>query len=130
MQPLPAAVLLDLDDTILAFGDPEECWRTVCDRFMSQVSVSSVEELLDAIDRARDWYWGNLERHRQGRLDLLVTRRKIVAEAFSRLGVDAPDVARDLADAYAGMREGGRGFSPVPSILSGTFVTRASGWAW
>jgi hypothetical protein len=23
---LPAAILLDLDDTILAYGDPEECW--------------------------------------------------------------------------------------------------------
>lgn len=38
--------------------------------------------------------------------DLLATRREIVAETFSRLGIDAPDVARDLADTYAEMREG------------------------
>jgi putative hydrolase of the HAD superfamily len=106
MQPLPAAILFDLDDTIIAYGDAEVCWQTVCGRFVSQVGVSCVEELLDAIYRTRDWYWGDLERHRQGRLDLMLTRRKVVAEAFSRLGVDAPEVARDLADAYAEMREG------------------------
>jgi putative hydrolase of the HAD superfamily len=104
-QSLPSAILLDLDDTILAYGDPEECWRTVCGRFVSLISVSGVEELLDAINSVREWYWGDLERHRQGRLRLLDARREIVAEAFSRLGIDAPNVACDLADAYAEMRE-------------------------
>ncbi len=114
-QTLPAAILLDLDDTILAYGDPEECWRTVCGRFMSQISVSSIDELLVAINNVREWYWGDLERHRQGRQDLPATRRKIVAEAFSRLGIDAPDVARNLADAYAQMREGR--VRPVPGAI-------------
>lgn len=112
---LPSAILLDLDDTILAYGEPEECWRTVCNRFVSQIDVSSIEELLDAINRAREWYWGNLERHRQGRLDLLMTRRNVVAKAFSLLGIDAPEVAHDLADAYAEMREGGA--KPFPGAL-------------
>ncbi|HEY40735.1 MAG TPA: HAD family hydrolase [Dehalococcoidia bacterium] len=106
VQPLPAAILLDLDDTIIAYGDAEVCWQAVCSRFVSQVGVSCVEELLGAIHKTRDWYWGNLERHRQGRLRLLDARREIVAEAFSRLGIDAPDIARNLADAYAEMREG------------------------
>jgi putative hydrolase of the HAD superfamily len=73
---------------------------------MPQLNVSSIEELLDAIDKARNWYWGDLERHRQGRLDLMATRRKIATMAFSLLGIDAPDVAHDLADAYAVTREG------------------------
>jgi putative hydrolase of the HAD superfamily len=106
VQPLPAAILFDLDDTIIAYGDAEACWRTVCGRFVSQISGFGVEELLVAINGARDWYWGDLERHRQGRLRLPDARRKIVDEAFSRLGIDAPDVARGLADAYAEMREG------------------------
>ena len=110
VQPLPAAILLDLDDTILAYGDPEECWRTVCGGFVSQISVSGIEELLAAINDVREWYY--LERHRQGRLDVLATRRKIVTEAFARLGIDAPDVARDLADTYAEMREGGARLFP------------------
>ena len=63
-NPLPAAILLDLDDTILAYGDAEVCWRTVCDGFVSRVGVSSVDELLGAINGVRDWYWGDLERHR------------------------------------------------------------------
>lgn len=112
---LPAAIILDLDDTVLAYGEPEECWRMVCSRFVSRVSVSGVDELLVAINEARDWYWGDLERHRQGRLVLLDTRRQIVAMAFSRLGIDAPEVAVELADTYAAMREGGA--HPFPGAI-------------
>ncbi len=112
---LPAAIVFDLDDTILAYGEPEECWRTVCDRFVSRVGVSSVEELLDAINGVREWYWSDLERHRQGRLVLSDARRRIVAMAFSRLGIDAREVAIELADAYAEMREGRA--HPFPGVL-------------
>ena len=102
---LPKAILLDLDSTILAYGDPEECWKEVCQRFAPAVNVS-VGEVLAAIGAARDWYWSNPDRHRRGRLDLLATRREIVSVAFRRIGIDAPDVASELADAYAEMREG------------------------
>ena len=105
-EPLPAAILLDLDDTILAYGDPEECWQAVCRRFAPPTGVSEVEDLLVAIRAARDWYWGDLNRHREGRLNLQVSRREIVALAFSYLSIDSPKVARDLADAYAKLREG------------------------
>jgi len=113
--PLPAAILLDLDDTILAYGGAEECWRTVCSMFVSQVGVSSVEELLATINGVREWYWSDLERHRQGRLVMQETRRKIVSMAFSNLGIDCPDVARDLADTYAAVREGG--VKPFPGAI-------------
>ncbi|UCB43606.1 MAG: HAD family hydrolase [Dehalococcoidales bacterium] len=105
-KPLPAAIILDLDDTILEYGDPEECWRTVCSGFVSRIGVSSVDVLLGAINEARDWFWRDLERHRQGRLDLLMTRQRIVAMAFSQLDIDAPEVAIELAETYAAKREG------------------------
>lgn len=105
-NPLPSAILFDLDDTILVYGDPEECWRTVCSGFVSRVGVSSTDELLSAINGVREWYWSDLGRHRQGRLVLLDARRQIVAMAFSQLGIDAPEVAIELAETYAEMREG------------------------
>jgi putative hydrolase of the HAD superfamily len=114
-NPFPTAIIFDLDDTIIAYGDPEECWRTVCGRFVSRVGIPSVDELLVAINEARDWYWGDLERHRQGRLFLSDTRRRIVAMAFSNLGIDAPAVAIELADTYAEMREGRA--RPFPGVL-------------
>ena len=124
-NPLPAAILLDLDDTILAYGDPEECWRTVCDRFVSRVSVSSFEELLDAINGVREWYWSDLERHRQGRFVLSDARRRIVAMAFTRLGINAPEVAIELADAYAEMREGRA--HPFPGAIDTIQYFRSQG---
>ena len=38
MYPLPKAILLDLDDTIVALSDSADpCWRLVCERFFGQV---------------------------------------------------------------------------------------------
>lgn len=122
---LPAAIIFDLDDTIIAYGDPEECWRTVCSRFVSRVGVSSVDELLNAINGVREWYWSDLDRHRQGRLVLLDTRRQIVTMAFSCLGIDAPEVAIELAGAYAEMREGRA--RPFPGVLDTLQYFRSRG---
>ena len=108
---LPGAVLLDLDDTIVAYGDPEESWLTVCREFAPRVGVG-VERLLEAIREAREWYWGDPERHRQGRLSLLDTRRKIAASAFCSLGIDNPGLAHGLGEAYARTREDGAQLFP------------------
>jgi putative hydrolase of the HAD superfamily len=108
---LPEAVFFDLDHTILFYEDPDENWRTVCREFAPRVNMP-VERIVTAIYKARDWYWGDLERHRRGRLDLLASRREVVALAFAELDLDSTDVARDLADAYFELRERGRHISP------------------
>ena len=33
----------------------------------------------DAIERVREWYWADPERHRVGRLDLAAARREVVS---------------------------------------------------
>jgi len=108
---LPRAILIDLDDTIIVYGDPEESWLTVCAEFAPRAGVS-VERLLKAVRAAREWYWGDPERHRQGRLSLLDTHRKIAASAFSSLGLDDLELASRLGEAYAGTREGGARLFP------------------
>jgi len=40
-------------------------------------------------------------------MDLEAARREIVAHAFSRLGIDAPDLANEIADAYSRERDEG-----------------------
>jgi putative hydrolase of the HAD superfamily len=103
---LPKAILLDLDDTILAFsGGAVPCWHRICQKFAPQVDGLLPEEFLRAIMESRAWFWGDPKRHRRGRLNLDQARREIVAEAFARLNVDAPVLANDVAGSYTLERE-------------------------
>jgi putative hydrolase of the HAD superfamily len=105
VHPLPPVVLLDLDDTILNYtsvGDP--CFQNLCAEFAPQVGVTP-EELWASVQRSRDWYWSDLERHRAGRLDLKKARRVLVSLAFEQLGIDNQVVANELADSFTVRRE-------------------------
>ena len=75
MAPLrPRAVLLDLDDTIVscdAGADP--AWCAVCGLYASRAGGLDGEALFASIDRVRDWFWSDPERHRRGRNARLAT---------------------------------------------------------
>ncbi len=103
---LPKAILLDLDDTILAFsGSADACWQEVCQRFAPQIDSLTPETMFKAIEKSRNWFWQDSERHRRGRLNLLVTRREIVAAALLGLGIESPVLVNQIADTYAHERE-------------------------
>jgi len=103
---LPRAMLLDMDDTILAFSaSAEECWRAVCTQFAPRLASCRPETLLAAIFEHRDWYWSDPERHRRGRLGLKEARREIVAGAARRVGVDDRDLISEIADSYSSRRD-------------------------
>ena len=108
MHPLPKAILLDLDDTIIALsGSAAPCWRLVCDRFAGQVEGLTSQALFDAIKETATWYWSDPERHRRGRMDLKGARRELVAHAFDRLGIEAPGLANEVADTFTRERDEG-----------------------
>lgn len=97
----PRAILIDLDDTILSLNDSvDKCWEIVCDRFSSGFSGLTAGRLLAAIDETRAWYWSDMSRHREGRLNLYAARREVVNMAFKSLGIDDIATADGLADAY------------------------------
>jgi putative hydrolase of the HAD superfamily len=103
---LPQALLLDLDDTLLDFDSGAAlCWQTVCAQFAPQLGNVSAEQLREAIDTFRDWFWSDPERHHRGRLDLEMARQEIVTGALLRLGREEPALARNIAGAYARARE-------------------------
>jgi putative hydrolase of the HAD superfamily len=105
---LPRAVLLDLDDTILDdSGDTERCWRDACRAHAGELGELDPEALHDAVVRVRDWYWGDPDRHRTGRLDLDAARREIVRMSLAGAGIDAPNLAARIADRYGSEREAG-----------------------
>lgn len=106
-NPIPKAILLDMDDTILDFsGGAAACWDGVCGEFAHEFEDVSAQQLRRAIDDYRRWFWDDAERHRRGRLDMEVARREIVTGALLRLGLDVPEIADRIARAYITARAG------------------------
>jgi putative hydrolase of the HAD superfamily len=104
--PLPAALLLDLDDTILDdSGGVATSWRTACAAHASRLGDTDPETLRRSIARVSRRYWADPERHRRGRLALLDARREVVHQALADLGHDEPDVAAAIAVTYAEERD-------------------------
>jgi putative hydrolase of the HAD superfamily len=102
---LPAAILFDLDDTILASDVlADATWRRLCDAHAAAVRADA-DSLYGTLCRVRERFWSDPERHRVGRLDLLAARRAIARETFETLGLSDPAGADALANAYAEERE-------------------------
>lgn len=102
MMRMPKAVFFDLDDTIIT-GDSvsDDCWRTVCAQFASRLGEVGSERLYAEICKARRWYWGDLERHRQGRANLQRARGEVVLRALEACGCGDASMAGEVAQSYA-----------------------------
>ena len=106
MSDLPQAILLDLDDTILDdSGGVISCWRDACVAHCSSMNGLDAEVVFDAIDRLREWYWSDPERHRAGRLELAWARGEVVRLALADLGVDDEGLARRIGETYHSLRD-------------------------
>jgi len=105
---LPKAILLDLDDTILAGSGAlsMDAWAETCNRFAGRFDGVEPGTLLSAIEEYRGWYWGDSERHRTARLNMPLARREVVAGALERLGIVAPELAVEIGDFYAAHSDG------------------------
>jgi putative hydrolase of the HAD superfamily len=103
---LPDAVLLDLDDTIVAFDAvADDCWLSVCERYVGELPGMTADRLFQSISRAREWFWSDVERHQLGRRDVRLARRQVVQRALDGLGVYREDIVLRLADDYSEARE-------------------------
>lgn len=104
---LPAALLFDMDDTILTDGvNMDRCWQATFAELAEHLAHLNVTEVLAAIRAQARWYWSDRDRHRIGRLDLLATRCEIYSVALERLGVpDSAALARLLAETYTRQAE-------------------------
>jgi putative hydrolase of the HAD superfamily len=115
-QQYPKGALFDLDDTILSINaSVEESWRKVSADFSSRYSGLSAGNLMDAINVVREWYWGDLERHRRGRLNLDLARREVVEIALARLGINDSRAAGELSGAYG--KEIEKNMQPFPGAI-------------
>ena len=99
MPPLPPAILFDLDETILSFGQRKVLLHEVAATFaeaLAPVSVDEAAEVLEAHSRA---FWSDGERHRLWRQrPLSESRRYIASQAFAELtGRGARGLSDELA---------------------------------
>ncbi|HEY3297528.1 MAG TPA: HAD family hydrolase [Armatimonadota bacterium] len=103
---LPRAILLDMDDTLLDFtGSTFECWQSVCREYEHRFNGIDAAHLQQAIENYAKWYWSDADRHREGRLVLLETRRGIVHKALLGLGIDDAETAGEMGDKFSAKRD-------------------------
>jgi putative hydrolase of the HAD superfamily len=100
------ALCLDLDDTILdEHSSLEQGWQQAADHWAKACPQLTREGALAELERARRWYWQDVERERRGRLDLYAARFEIMSRALGRVGPPSPQLAAALARELTHYRE-------------------------
>lgn len=98
------ALLVDLDDTLLDYsGGVDECWSAACETVAGKAGVDTAA-LIDAVRKARRWFWDDPDRHRAERVDMPGAWRKIVAHGLERMGVPNAPLAAAAAEDFAARR--------------------------
>ena len=100
------ALLIDLDDTLLDYsGGVDDCWTAACETAVGPLGIDTAA-LVDAVRKARRWFWDDPERHRRERVDMIGAWSKIVARGFEQLGAPNASLAATVAEAFAARRWG------------------------
>lgn len=119
-----AAVLLDLDDTILDNqAGLEEVWARVSAEIAARLGDVSADAVRAALEAASEWYWADDERHRRGRLDMPGSRRAVVARVLASFGRPDERLAGELAALYCELRDAA--YAPFPGALDALARLRA-----
>ncbi len=85
---LPPAMLIDMDDTIITLTETStRCWGDLCIDFAPRLPARHHQELLDTLNQIRIEFWSTPERHRPYRLDLIGSRRAVLAQFLNQIGV-------------------------------------------
>jgi len=97
------ALLLDLDDTLLAYSaGVDTSWAEACGAVALPMETAM---LLASLTETRKWFWsGDPERHARERVNMLGAWTKIVVEALARCGCGDEALAAAIAGDYAARR--------------------------
>jgi putative hydrolase of the HAD superfamily len=102
---IPSFIILDLDDTILDYSAPgEKIWKRLYGEYSRRLEIP-VAQLQRVVDDSRRWYWSDVDRFREGRLDLKRARRIFLRDAFGKLGRTDWETADEFADTFTRDRE-------------------------
>lgn len=112
MLKLPTAILLDLDDTILAaFGKSAGQWERVIGGFADRLAPHRPEAVIEAIQQYSRYLWADQARHKHWRHRIGDARRHIVTSALCALATAADilqpeaELCQAIADEYQQIHE-------------------------
>ena len=101
----PRAILVDLDDTILAAGQRPQVLLAIARDFAAELSPHDPEAIADELEAALALFWSDPERHKVARFGIAEARRSVVRETFAALPPLTPDLADRFAAAFTAARE-------------------------
>ena len=118
--------MLGLDDTILDdSGSVSSCWLEACRVHRAALGIVDPVTAYVSIERVREWYWSDAERHRVGRLDLAAARREVAHIALKDVGLDDEALAGQIGDTYHELRDAG--LQPFDEAIETVEWLRSSG---
>ena len=109
MMPLPRAMLIDMDDTILsAYGRPDIAWNKIAEEFAAELAPLPPQQVAAAILTFARQFWATAGA--AWRLKLTEARQLTVKGGFAALGAVhqttlSDDLAVRLADRFTRFRE-------------------------
>ncbi|MDA0220709.1 MAG: HAD family hydrolase [Proteobacteria bacterium] len=122
----PAAILLDLDDTILSsLGGQREAWSQVLATFDGRFGDHPHETVHAGILEASRSLWDDADSHRHWRQDIRAARREVVRRAFAALALDDMTLCHELADTFSDHRD--EAMCPFPGAIDALEALRARG---
>jgi putative hydrolase of the HAD superfamily len=125
MSVLPKAMLIDMDDTILAHSaTAHQCWSTLCTHYADRVNCDA-GVFYNALSATRAWFWSDPARHKPGRLDLLAARCTVIGMALEQIGAPNPALAAEMAQAYTEVQMAQ--IVPFPGALATLHALRERG---
>jgi putative hydrolase of the HAD superfamily len=107
--PLPRAMLIDMDETILsAYGRPDAAWLAIAHEFADELSPLLPAEVASAVALAGKQFWETAEAH--WRLKLAEARHVVVSNGFAALAAGGKtamprDFCIRMADRFSAYRE-------------------------
>lgn len=119
------ALLVDMDDTILAYsaGAQEDC-RRLCAALEPELGLPA-GSLFPQVERTRNWFWSDAQRHRFWRLDMAGAWAEVIRLAADALGRQAGPLAHSAAAAFLAQRDAA--LRPFPGALDTLARWRAAG---
>lgn len=102
---LPRGMLLDLDDTILAFEAVSgPSWEEALDDLRDLYRPTDPHDLYAAIRATAKAYWADRDSNRRGRLNMSAARQHIVLNALRTLDMGDATLASAIVDRYTKVR--------------------------